>query len=89
MTQERSLDKAASVTDDERTKLRNALGQLNWLARISRPEISFDICEGSTEVKNVTVSDLLGIKKLIKCVKEEKMHIKFPKLKTTCVLSLY
>ena len=69
VTKERSLDKAASVTDDERTKLRSALGQLYWLAGISRPEIS-------TNIKNATVSDLLGINKLIKHVKEEKMHIK-------------
>ena len=31
VTKEGSLDKAATVTDDERTKLRSALGQLNWL----------------------------------------------------------
>ena len=80
MTKEGSLGKAASVTDDETKKLRSALGQLNWLAGISRPEISFDICEASTKVKNATVSDLLGINKLIKLVKEEKTHIKFPKL---------
>ena len=63
-----------------RTKLRGALGRLNWLAGISRPEISFDVCEASTKVKNAIVSDLLGINKLVKRAKEEKTHIKFPKL---------
>ena len=43
------MDKDASVTDHERAKLRSALGQVNWIAGISRPEISFDVCEASTK----------------------------------------
>ena len=38
-TKGRSLNKAASLTDDERTKLRSTLGQLNWLAGISRNKL--------------------------------------------------
>ena len=80
MTKARSLDKPESVNDDERTKWRSALGQLNWLAGISHPEISFDGCEARTKVKTATVSDLLGINKLIKLSKEEKRVLSFQNL---------
>ena len=41
--------------------LRSADGQLNWLDGISRPEISFHVCEPSTKVKNATKSDFLSM----------------------------
>ena len=43
ISKERSLDKATSVTDDERTKLKSEHRQLDWLSGISCPEISFDV----------------------------------------------
>ena len=69
-----------SLDAKQKTQLRGALGQLNWLAGISRPEISFYVCEISTRVKSSTVADIIAINKVIKFVKSTPSFIKFPKM---------
>ena len=68
------------VTDEERSCIRSAVGQLNWLANISCPEISFQVSMISSRIKDATVSDIKETNKLIKHVKENKNFIKFPSL---------
>ena len=40
------------------------MGQLNWLAGISRPEISFQICKISARIKSATIADIKAINKV-------------------------
>ena len=68
------------LTEAERTKYRSATGQFNWAADISRPDISFSICEASTKLKNVTIADVYYVNKIIRNVKSTKNCIKFPRL---------
>ena len=46
-------------------KLRGILGKLNWIAGMTRPEISFFVCEAS----DPTISDLISANKIVKFVK--------------------
>ena len=70
------------LSDQERKLLRGALGKLNWLAGMTRPEISFYTCELSTHINTATISDLITINKVIKFVKNRPGFIKFSRLNT-------
>ena len=72
-------DSNSPLTEAERTQYRSVVGQLNWVAGISRSDISFSVCEASTKFKNVTVADIY-VNKIIRNVKSTKNCIKFPRL---------
>ena len=78
-------DKLRQLTDHERTLLRKALGQLNWLANISRPEISFTVSEISSRVNSSSVSDLLSVNKAIKFVQTTQGHLTIPNLNLNAI----
>ena len=53
-----------SITEIERKLFRAAIGQLNWIAGVSRPEISFHVSVASLKIKTATVADLISIHKV-------------------------
>ena len=67
------------LSQTETTKLRGILGKLNWIAGMTRPEISF-VCETSTRIKDATVSNLISAYEIIKFVKNTPTYI--------CILTL-
>ena len=71
-------NKNDKLTEKEITSLRGALGKINWVARMSRPEISYQVCEISTRVKNSTIADKFTINKVIKFIKSTPSHITIP-----------
>ena len=76
----RRKEKLEPVTESERKQLRCAIGQLNWAAGITRPDISFAVCRWSTQVNSAIVNDLIEANKLIKYIQTETLVITFPKL---------
>ena len=62
------------------TKLRGILAKLNWIAGMTRPEISFFVCKTSTQVKDSTISDLISTKKVVNFVKNTPTYIRTPTL---------
>ena len=46
-----------------------ALGKLNWAAGMTRPKITFNICELSTKIKTATTTDIDAVNKVIKFIK--------------------
>ena len=68
------------MSNEEKTSYRSAVGQLNWVARPSRPDIGFSVNEASTKFKQATVADILYVNKIIKNVKNSKNAISFPQL---------
>ena len=77
--------KKAPFTDEERTQFRATIGQLNWLATVSHPEISSDVCQASSRVRDAAVSDIIEVNKVIYKVKKEQAYIHFPKLALSSV----
>ena len=73
-------DQNTTLTEAERTQYGRAVDQLNWIAGISRPDISYSVCKASTEFKNATVADVYYINKTIRNIKSTKNCIKFPRL---------
>ena len=49
LSKERMKDQKNSLTPSEKTLHRSIVCQLNWVAGISRPDISFAVCESSTK----------------------------------------
>ena len=81
LSKERSSQKQCPVTDDERKLMKAKIGQLLWLGRQTRPDIIFDASSLSAKVGKATVQDLIEIKKSIKKAIDEKVTLKFEKLK--------
>ena len=73
-------NKSSRLTSEETTTLQEAIGQLNWLSCVTRPDISFDVSVLSSSIKEATVSDMVYANKVIRKVKNEKSSIKFPEL---------
>ena len=75
----RQLQKDEVVTEQEKSKLRSLIGQLNWITRVSRPDIGFGVCQLGSTLKNATVSDLVKANKLLRHVKNTPNSICFTK----------
>ena len=73
-------EKNSLLSNEEKTSYRSAVGQLNWVAGPSRPDIGFSVCESSTKFKQATVADVLYVNKIIKNLKNSKNAINFPQL---------
>ena len=85
------------LSKEETTLLRGALRKLNWVAGMTRSEISFHVCEISTKIKTTAISDIISVKKVIKFIKNTPpppqknnnntpSHIKIPSLELGSVL---
>ena len=80
LSKERSAQWTDTIPEEEKSFHREAIGQLNWVAGTSRPDISFVVCKASRKVNTATVADLLRINKTIKKLKSTPSYIKFLKL---------
>jgi hypothetical protein len=76
----RFKEKDSPINDDEREMLRSVIGKLSWLATQTRPDLSYDVCELSTNLKNGTVELLMKANKVIKKAKYNKVFLHFPPL---------
>ena len=74
----RRLQKDATINEQEKTKLRSLIGQLNWITGVSRPDIGFGVCQLSSTFKNATVNHLNKANKLLRHVKNTPNSICFP-----------
>ena len=60
------------LTDSEAAILQKALGQLKWVAGMSRSEISFKVTQARTRIENATINYLFSPNKVLKYIK--KLH---------------
>ena len=58
--------KGLEINESEKHQLRALLGQLNWVATMSRPEISFLVSGISSVQSKSKVSDLLKATKILR-----------------------
>ena len=73
-------DKGRSLSPDEQYMYRKIVGQLNWLASQSRPDLSFDVCQLSTKLNQATVHDLIFANKTLKKANSQSLLLKFNRL---------
>ena len=68
------------LNEQEQTTYRQIVGQLNWAVQGSRPEMSFDMIQLSTKLKQGKVEDLLRAIKKVNRMKDINSFLTFPKL---------
>ena len=68
------------LTPTEITEARQLIGQLNWLATQTRPDLSFDVSALSAILKQENVECIKQINRTIKKAKKEKSQIHIPNL---------
>ena len=72
--------KDLETNESEKHQLHALLDQLNWVATMSRPEISFLVSEISGVQSKSKVSDLLKTNKILREIKNDSLKIKSVKL---------
>ena len=84
----RQVQKTDNLTPSETEQLRSKIGQLLWVARQSRPDILFDVCSLTSNLKDAKVKHILDANKVIKRVKSETVSLKYRHLKDNFPLKL-
>ena len=69
-----------AISTTEVTETRQLIGQLNWLATQTRPDLSYDVSELSSMLKHENVECLKLAYRVVKKAKKEKSHIDIPDL---------
>lgn len=64
----------------EMKEYRSLIGQLNWVAQHTRPDIGFSVSDMSSSFQEGTTSDMRGLVKLANSVKEREVQIKLERL---------
>ena len=75
LTKQQSSNTHKTLNDSETSQLRSALGQLNWLSNMTRPEIGFQVSNISSNIKRATINDIKQTNKIIKYVKFPSLHL--------------
>ena len=73
-------NKKRLLNEDELTNYRSIIGSLNWCVRGTRPDLSFDLIDLSTKLKNANVEDYNRALKAIRKLKGRNVKIFFPDL---------
>ena len=79
------------LTSNEVTSLQSVLGQVNWVATQTRPDLSFDVLELSMSIKNAQMMHISQAKKMLLKLKNDDAFINFPALSNIedCSLIVY
>ena len=91
ISKKRASEKNVNLDEKEKKEYRALVGQLNWVATHTRPDISFETCALSSSFYDAKVADLLRLNKLVERVKRESINLYFPRLEciTKCTLECY
>ena len=70
----------APLNAEQKRNLKSIAGQLLWISSHSRPDISYDVCEVSTSVKDATEREIFTVNKIIRKLKSDEVKILYPQI---------
>ena len=74
---ENRFGKEEELNKKEKRLLRGIVGQLNWIAFQTRPDVAFDACNTAVSLKDATIKDIKSANKSIKKAKSSDINIQF------------
>ena len=74
---ENRFGKEEELNKKEKRLLRGVVGQLNWIAFQTRPDVAFDACNTAVSLKDATIKDIKSANKSIKRAKASDINIQF------------
>ena len=74
-----NINKERVVDDNEKRNFRALIGQLNWVATQTRPDILFDVSDLSSKYSNTKVEDCNRADKVLRNILRDNIIIKFSK----------
>lgn len=77
---DRNRKRDEKLNSSEQSSLRRFVGQMNWLATQTRPDILFDCCSLMSSVSSATVGELHKANKCLNKVKNNDVQLVFQKL---------
>ena len=76
----RAKEKKSPLTSEEQKQFRRIVGQCNWVAQGTRPDLAFDVVEMSSKLNSNQVSDLLRANKRLLRDRQHNLIIRIPHL---------
>ena len=73
-------DNKRPLTKDEYKKFRGITGKLNWLAEMTRPDLSYDCLDLSCHTKSATIGNMKDANKAIRKAKAYKGEIRYGRI---------
>ena len=73
-------NRLSELTPEEKSEFRSIIGQLNWVATQTRPDIAFDVCELSGCVGKSTVADIVKLNKIVARLTTDCVKITVPRM---------
>jgi hypothetical protein len=71
---------SCKVNETERKIIRRVVGELLWVSLMTRPDLSFDVNDLSSNIVNATIKELKDAKRLVEKAKLEPVTLNFTKL---------
>ena len=72
------VDKKKPLTPDELKRLKQTVGQINWVTTQSRPDIAFDNCMLGNSISHASVSNIYQANKVLKKIRGQSVTLNFP-----------
>ena len=80
LPKERMSDNQERLSNEETTMLRGVHGQLNWVANMTRPDLSYTVSALSSNITQATIADIKTANKAVKVVRDSSTQMLFPSL---------
>jgi hypothetical protein len=74
----RRMNKSGALNRSEQTQFRHMVGQINWAAQQTRPDLVFEVMEMSMKLKHPEVQELIRANKAIKKLQSTDVSSFFP-----------
>ena len=80
LSNERKQQRNDCLTSEKMKGYRKIVGCLNWVATVTRPDLSFDVVSLSTHFKNAKIENLIAANKAVRKLQGQEVAVYYPRL---------